>query len=100
MSSHVVSYRTNFTVFAALMVLLVATIGAAYIPLPSAANLAIAMAIATTKAALIVLYFMHVRYSNRLTWVFSAAALLWLALLLGLTLADYLSRGWLDIPGK
>ncbi len=43
---------------------------------------------------------MHVRFSNRLTWVFSTAAFFWLAILLVFSLADYASRGWLDIEGK
>jgi hypothetical protein len=46
---------------------------------------------------LVILFFMHVRHSSRLTWVFAAAAFLWLSLLLGLTMTDYLTRG--DVPG-
>ena len=46
------------------------------------------------------MFFMHVKYSNRLTLVFSGAALLWLAILLTLTMTDFTSRGWLDIAGK
>ena len=43
---------------------------------------------------------MHLRSSNRLTWVFSGAALLWFGILMALTLNDYLTRTWLDIPAK
>jgi cytochrome c oxidase subunit 4 len=43
---------------------------------------------------LVVLYFMHVRWSSRLTWVFVTSGFFWLALLLGITMADYLSRPW------
>ena len=39
-------------------------------------------------------------YRHHLTWIVSKASLLWLGVLLALTLSDYLSRGWLDIPGK
>lgn len=99
MSHHIIPVRTNLIVFACLMGLLVATVGIAYIDLGDF-NLVAAMTIAAVKAMLIVLYFMHVRYSPRLVWLYSGAALVWLALLLGLTTADYLSRGWLDIPGK
>ena len=63
----------------------------------------IAMALATVKAVLIVLYFMHVKYSHRLTAIICAASFLWLGIMIALTLTDYLSRspgGWLDIPGK
>ena len=56
--------------------------------------------IAAAKAVLIGLFFMHLYYRHRLTWVVSIAALLWLGILLALTLSDYLWRGWLDILGK
>ena len=49
---------------------------------------------------LIVLIFMHVRYSDRLTWVFAGAPFLWLAILIVLTLNDYFTRGLLHILGK
>ena len=58
------------------------------------------MVIALAKAIMIVLIFMHVRYSERLVWVFSGAAFLWLLILIALTLNDYFTRGWLNIPGK
>ena len=46
------------------------------------------------------LFFMHVKYSHRLTAVIFVASFLWLAIMIALTLTDYLSRGWLEIPGK
>jgi cytochrome c oxidase subunit 4 len=52
------------------------------------------LAIACTKALLVVLYFMHVRWSTRLTWVVAASGFFWLLILFGLTMADYVSRGW------
>ncbi len=109
MSQQPISLRTNFVVFGALMLLLVLTVGAAYVDLEAlhigglrlgGLHFPAAMLIAGVKAALIILYFMHVRYSNRLTWVFSGAAFIWLGILLALSLSDYLSRGWLDIGGK
>jgi cytochrome c oxidase subunit IV len=96
---HISSLRANFAVFAALLALLGATVGLAYVDLGKW-NLFVALAIAAVKAALIVLIFMHVRYSHRLVWVFSSAGLLWLTILLVLTLVDYGSRGWLGIEGK
>ncbi len=99
MKQHVASVRTNVVIFALLLLLLLATVGAAYVPL-GPLNFPLAMAIATTKAVLIVLFFMHALYSHRLTLVIAIASLLWLAIMIALTLSDYQSRGWLDIPGK
>jgi len=53
------------------------------------------MLIAACKALLVILFFMHVRYSSRLTWVFVGAGFFWLMILLALTLVDVLSRRWL-----
>jgi cytochrome c oxidase subunit IV len=99
MKQHISSVQTNIAVFAALNVLLFATVGAAYLPLGHW-HFAIAMALATVKAVLIVLYFMHLKYSHRLAAIFCAASFLWLGIMVALTLTDYLSRSWLDIPGK
>lgn len=99
MSQHTVSVPTNLAVFAALMVLLLATIGAAYIDL-GVLNVFVALAIAICKTVLIMLYFMHVRFSNRLVTVFAGAAFLWLGILIALCMSDYLTRGWLGIEGK
>ncbi len=99
MSEHVSSKTTNLVIFAALLILLVATLGCAYLPL-GIFHFPVAMAIATAKAYLIVMYFMHVRYSHRLTAIVAVSAFFWLAIMLALTLNDYLARGSLDIPGK
>jgi cytochrome c oxidase subunit IV len=103
MKQHISSIQTNVAVFVALLVLLFATLGAAYLPLGSL-HFPTAMAIAAAKAVLIVVYFMHVKYSHRLTAVISVASFLWLAIMIALTLTDYLSRSspesWLSIPGK
>jgi len=60
-------------------------------------NIVVALTIAVAKATLVVLYFMHVRYSDRLTWVVVIAGFFWLAILLALTMSDYFSRSWLHI---
>jgi cytochrome c oxidase subunit 4 len=99
MSQHIIPPRTYYTIFAILMGLLVATVGGSYLPL-GRFHLAFALMIATAKAVLIVLYFMHVRFGNRLTWVFSSAAFFWLAILLFLGSMDFGSRGWVGIDGK
>ncbi len=57
-------------------------------------NTPIALIIATIKAVLVILFFMHVIHSTRLTWVVIVGAFLWLALLFVLTFADYLTRMW------
>jgi cytochrome c oxidase subunit 4 len=98
-SQHVMPVRTNVTIFIILLVLLFATVGAAYLPLEGW-HVPIAMTIATTKAVLIVLFFMHLLYSHRLTMIISVASFFWLAILIALTLNDYWTRGVLKIPGK
>ena len=81
------------------MALLVLTVAVAYLDL-GPLGLAIAMAIATVKAVLILLYFMHVKFASPLTWVFSGAAFFWLAIMFALTLNDYLTRDFLPLAGK
>ncbi len=89
MSGH--STRPYFVVYALLMVLLALTVGAATQDF-QAWNFPIAMLIATVKAGLILVIFMHLRESSALTWLFASAALVWLAIMLGLSLNDYLFR--------
>jgi cytochrome c oxidase subunit 4 len=85
--------RVYYTVYAALLVLLLLTVVAARLE-AGAWSLLIAMLIATIKAGLVLLYFMHLRYSSRLVWVFAAAGFVWLFILFLYTISDYLSRGW------
>jgi cytochrome c oxidase subunit IV len=91
---HVIPIRVYLQIFAALLVLMFATIAASHIDL-GAFNIYVALAIAIVKALLVVLYFMHVRYSSKLTWVFASAAFFWLLLLLAITASDYATRGWI-----
>ncbi|MBV8902741.1 MAG: cytochrome C oxidase subunit IV family protein, partial [Acidobacteriia bacterium] len=63
-------------------------------------NIIVALAIAVTKMMLVVLFFMHVRYSTRLTRLVLIGGMLWLAILLLFAFADFATRGWLGIPGK
>lgn len=92
MTHHVVPLKIYFGVFAGLLILLVATVAVAYLDLGLFSTV-LALAIAFAKTLLIVLYFMHLRYSSRLTWVFAGAGLLWLLIAFAFTLADYLTRG-------
>jgi cytochrome c oxidase subunit 4 len=63
-------------------------------------NTPAALLIAWTKAMLVVLYFMHVKHSSRLTKLAAGAGVFWLLILLGLTMGDIVTRGWLGFPGK
>lgn len=90
--------RTYYTIFAALMLLLVATVAVAEVDLGPFGFFA-ACVIASIKAMLIILFFMHVRYSKPLTWLMAGAGFFWLAILFGLTMSDYISRDWFDKPG-
>ena len=100
MSEHIVSRTVYFAIFGALMVLTAVTVVAAQFDFGNeAVNTAIALAIAVTKAVLVILYFMHVRYSPRLTWVVIASGFLWLFIMIALTMSDYLTRGWSTLPG-
>ena len=98
MSGHVSPKSTYYAIFAALMVLTVVTVAVAFINLGSL-NFPVAIGIAITKATLVVLFFMHVKYSSRLTKMIVGMALFFLATMFGLTLTDYLSRGWDSAPG-
>ena len=101
MSEHIVSRTVYFMVFGALMVLTLITYLAAQMHFGyEALNTIVALAIAVTKATLVILYFMHVRYSPRLTWVVIASGFLWLAIMIGITLLDYLTRNQTALPGR
>jgi cytochrome c oxidase subunit 4 len=91
MSTHVASRSVYYATFAALLILLLLTLLAARFDL-GRLSLAVAMLIAVVKAALIVVYFMHVRHGSSLVRAFAAAGFLWLAILLTLAMADYLTR--------
>jgi cytochrome c oxidase subunit 4 len=100
MSEHIVSRKVYFLIFGALMALTALTVLAAQVSFGNeAVGTVIALTIAVAKATLVVLYFMHVRHSPRLTWVVIASGFLWLAIMIGLTMSDYLTRGWSALPG-
>lgn len=98
MSNEFTSARTLLLVGAGLLGLTALTIAASFINLGPFHTL-VALAIAAAKAALILLYFMHLRYSSGLTRIVMLAGMLWLGILLAGTLHDALTRGWLNIPG-
>jgi cytochrome c oxidase subunit 4 len=93
MSGHVSPKSVYYTIFASLMVLTAITVGVAFINL-GPFNFAVAISIAIVKATLVVLFFMHVKYSSRLTKLFIGTGFFFLFVLFTLTLTDYLSRVW------
>lgn len=93
MSEHIVQRKTYFLVFAGLMVGTVLTVVAAQFDF-GRMNDVVAMSIAIAKMMMVLLFFMHVRYSSRLIWVVVSGMFFWLIILLLLTLTDYTSRGW------
>src|SRR6478672_8951203 len=78
MSEHIVQPRIYIGIFLSLMVGTALTVLAAFYDFPGPLNAVVALTIAAIKATLVVLYFMHVRYSGRLVWLVIVAALLWL----------------------
>jgi len=93
MSVHVVPTRVYYLIFGILMICTALTVGIAFIDL-GPLNVVAAFTIAVFKATLVVLFFMHVKYSTRLTWAVVASSVFWLGILLALTMGDYLTRPW------
>jgi cytochrome c oxidase subunit 4 len=82
---------TYYLTFAALIGLTVLTVVASFLPL-HAWHTAIGLLFATAKALLVALFFMHLLHSPRINWLAVGVGLFWLAILLALTLSDYLAR--------
>ena len=98
-AEHVESRKVYYAIFGALLVLTYLTVAVSRVDL-GRLNTVVALTIAVTKAVLVVLFFMHVRHSSRLTKLVVVGGFVWLALLIGLTMADFVSRVWLAIPGR
>ena len=97
MSEHIVSPKLYLSIFLALMVLTGSTVYAATVDLNqyyAGLNVIVALVIATCKALLVVLFFMHAYYSPKRTQLIVFAGFFWLAIMLSLTLGDYASRSW------
>jgi cytochrome c oxidase subunit 4 len=99
MQEHVDSIKTYTIVFLSLLALTLATTVVATIDL-GAFNVVMALFIAVVKMMLVALFFMHLRHSTILTKVVVGGGMLWLAILLVLSLSDFVTRGWLPVPGK
>jgi cytochrome c oxidase subunit 4 len=93
MAEYIVPKRVYYTIFAILMLCTLLTVLIAFVDL-GRYNTVAALTIAVFKATLVVLYFMHVKYSTRLTWAVVAGSVFWLGILLVLTMSDYLTRAW------
>jgi cytochrome c oxidase subunit 4 len=93
MSSYLVPKRTYYAIYATLLVCTYLTWQIASVDLGPINTIA-ALTIAVFKAVLVVLFFMHVKYSSRLITIVVISSLFWLGLLFALTLGDYLTRAW------
>ena len=98
MAGHISPKSTYYTIFGSLMVLTAITVSVAFVNL-GALNFPVALSIAILKATLVILFFMHVKYSSSLTKLICGVSFFFLVLLFGLTLTDYMSRGWFVAPG-
>ncbi len=99
MTEHIVTKKQYALIFGILMLLTLATTAIGMIDL-GRLNVVVALVIATIKALLVVLFFMHIYWSSKLNKLVVVSGVAWLALLLWLTLTDIFSRGWLPFPGK
>ena len=93
MTSHILPTRVYYTIFAILLFCTYLTVQIAFLDL-GALNTVAALGIAVVKATLVILFFMHVKYSSRLTWAVVIGGIFWLGILLTLTMTDYLTRAW------
>ena len=93
MSAHILPKRVYYTIFAILMFCTYLTVQIAFFDL-GALNTIAAIGIACFKATIVILFFMHVKYSSRLTWVVVLGSIFWFAILIVLTMSDYLTRVW------
>src|SRR5439155_20578879 len=98
MPEHAESRKVYYAVFAALLTLTFVTVVVSRFDL-RAFNTIAALTIAVIKAMLVVLFFMHVRHSTRLTKLVVVGGFVWLAILIGLTMSDFVTRGWIPVPG-
>jgi len=94
---HIVSPKIYFTIFAVLMICTVLTVAAAEIDLNQyfrGLNIIVALTIAVLKASLVVLFFMHGKYSPKRTQLVIIASIFWLGVMLFMTMSDYVTRLW------
>lgn len=97
MKHHIVSVKTYIGIFLALMALTALTVYVAFKDF-GFLNDVVAMTIAVVKMLLVVMIFMHLKYSARLLWLVAGAGIIWLIIMFGITLSDYRTREWLEQP--
>jgi cytochrome c oxidase subunit 4 len=95
MAGHVAPKGLYYIVFLALIVGTVLTVAVAAVDLGPLNNI-VMLTVACAKALLVILFFMHVRWNTRLTWVVAASGFFWLLILFSITMADYMTRGWVQ----
>jgi len=93
-ADHVAPKSLYYAVFAALVVGTLLTYAAARVDM-GALNNVVMLTIALTKALLVILFFMHVRWGTRLTWLVVASGFFWLLIMFSITMSDFLTRGWI-----
>ena len=91
--AHILPKRVYYTIFAILMFCTYLTVQIAFFDL-GRLNAVAALAIAAFKATIVILFFMHVKYSTRLTWAVVLGSIFWFGILIVLTMSDYLTRAW------
>lgn len=91
MAEHTITRKTYYSVFAALMGLLVLTVAVAYVDLGSW-NIVVAMSIAVVKMLLVITYFMHVKENSKVVWLFVASGFFWFFIMVVLTMPDFIAR--------
>jgi cytochrome c oxidase subunit 4 len=95
MSGPITPSRTYYLVFAALIALTILTVFVSFLELGTW-HTTVGVLIGVVKASLVVLFFMHLLHSSKASWLAVLAGLFWMAILMGLTLTDYLTRQFLD----
>ncbi len=97
-SNHIVPTKIYIYVFAALIILTLATTEIAKVDL-GWANTPVAFLIAGCKTALVALFFMHMKWSSYKIQIIAVSGVVWLVLLFAFTISDYATRDWLPVPG-
>jgi len=97
MSAPAVPAKIYVRTFAGLLALTLLTVLIGFVPLGEA-HMAVAVGIAMVKAALIALFFMHVKVESHLIRIFLAAGIFWFVIMISLTLGDYVTRPLLPVP--
>lgn len=97
---HILAPSVYYKTFGVLMVFLLLTVGAAYVDLTRALpvhipglNIIVMLLIAIIKATCVILFFMHVKYGTKLTWLWATTGFVWFIIMFGL-LMDYFTRNW------